>query len=340
MKIAGFDTSASPLLIAEIGNNHEGDPALAIELADAAMEAGADAVKIQVINPVRLVNRSQAERIAQLTRYRLSIDVFTEMSERVRAKGRLFMASAFDVDSLTSILPVIDAVKIASGDLNFALLLGRAASSGKPVILSSGMSTLEEIRQAVATIAANLPAERTVQDSLGILHCVSLYPTPLDNANLSAIHTLRSALGLTTGYSDHTLGNEASVAALALGARIIEKHFTLDKKRTSFRDHALSADPDDMRRLAELVHGFDAMLGTGARTLEMADAETRAAARRSLVAARDLPAGSVLGESDIEYVRPGTGLAPTETARVIGRRIRAAMRQHDQFQETNLDQDV
>ncbi len=337
MKIAGFDTAVRPLLIAEIGNNHEGDPRFAIEMTEAAMEAGADAIKVQIINPTRLVSSYQKERIAQLERYRLPLEVFAEMGRRVRAQGRLFMASAFDTDSLAAILPHLDAVKIASGDLNFPFLLAHAASCGKPVILSTGMSTLDEIREAVSILSAAFPAGHRTVESLAVLHCVSLYPTPLEQANLGAIATLRTALGLTVGYSDHTLGIEAAVAAVALGARIIEKHFTLDKSRDSFRDHALSADTADMKRLAEAMHCFAAMLGSGRRSCDMPDAETRNAARRSLVAARDLPVGAVVTAADIDCVRPGTGMPPTAAGGVIGRRLRRPMTMHEQFREVDLD---
>lgn len=336
MIIGNHDTAAAPLLIAEIGNNHEGDRALAMELVDAALEAGADAVKIQLIDPPRLVNVAQKERIAQLGRYRLPLDDYLEMGRRTRARGRLFMASAFDVDSLAAVLPHLDAVKIASGDLNFPPLLEKAAASGVPVILSSGMATLDEIRASVALLTGALPAGRSARDALAVLHCVSLYPTPLEQANLAAITTLKAAFDLTIGYSDHTLGSEAAIAAVALGARIVEKHFTLDKNRTTFRDHALSADPADLRRLAEVLCHFDAMLGSGVRSDAMADAETRLAARRSLVAARDLPEGAIVGAGDIDCVRPGTGLPPTAAGRVVGRRLRRSLRMHDQFQESDL----
>ncbi len=337
MKIAEFDTNVRPLLIAEIGNNHEGDGVLALEMAEAAMEAGAGAVKIQIINPVHLVNRSQTDRIAQLERYRLPLDVFIEIGCRVRAKGGLFMASAFDLASLEAIMPHLDAVKIASGDLNFFPLLDRAAAGGKPVILSTGMATLNEIREAVTRLSRVLPAGRTARDLLAILHCVSLYPTPPDKANLAAIRTLREEFDITIGYSDHTLGIEAAVASLALGGRIIEKHFTLDKTRTTFRDHALSADPRDMKVLAESLGRLDAMLGFGDRGEDMPDLETRMAARRSIVAAKDLLAGAVLGAGDMDFVRPGDGLPPADIERLIGRRLRHTLAAHEQLRESDFE---
>jgi len=325
MLMAGHDLAKKPMLIAEVGNNHEGDPVLARELVDAAVEAGADAVKLQVIDPQRLVHMSQTARLEQLARFRLSREVFSELADRVRARGRLFMASVFDVDSLRDAAGDLDAVKVASGDLDFDPLLVVAAGLGKPIILSTGMSYLSEIQRAVGVISAALPHGQDVAQSLCVLHCVSLYPTPLEKANLAAIPNLAKTLRLTIGYSDHTLGLEASVTALALGARVIEKHFTLDKKRTSFRDHALSADPGELAALARTVEAFQGMIGTGERDGELADAQSRATARRSIVVARNLPAGLILAADHLDFLRPADGLSPAELGRVTGRRLKIAL---------------
>ena len=336
MIIGNHDTTQRPLLIAEIGNNHEGDPRFALELADAAVEAGADAVKVQIINPTRLVNISQAERIAQLNRFRLEPEVFREMAARVRKRGRLFFASVFDCHTLRQMWRELDAIKIASGDLDFDPLLEVAAASDRPIILSTGMSTMDEIVRAVGVIATAGTAQ-SIRDRLAVLHCVSLYPTPLDQANLGAIAQLAARLGVTVGYSDHTLGIEAALVSLALGARIIEKHFTLDKKRSSFRDHALSAEPQEFAQLAAAMRSFDAMVGTGARELVIADAATRTVARRSVVAARALSTGARLQPDDLDYVRPAGGLPPSRVSLLIGRLLRRPVGQHEMLKETDVE---
>lgn len=328
MKIGDIDLEKRPLLIAEIGNNHEGNADVALRLAEAAMEAGADAVKVQIIEPARLVNRSEEQRIAQLTRYRLPREVFLEMAARVRAKGGLFMASVFDCDSLTQWAPHLDAIKIASGDLDFDPLLQIAALSGKPIVLSTGMSSLDEIARSARVIADALPAGAKLVDSLALLHCVSLYPTPLDQTNLAAMAILRDKLGLTVGYSDHTLGIASALVALGLGSRIVEKHFTLDKNYSSFRDHALSAEPAEFVQLAAAFKNHAAMLGSGRRDGNLPDAATRAAARRGIVTARDIAAGATLTADDLDYVRPAKGFPPSAAHEVIGRRVRAALKAH------------
>jgi len=336
MIIGSLDLDQRRILIAEIGNNHEGDGALALELVDAAADSGADAVKIQVINPERLVNKDQTERIAQLSRLRLSLSQIQSLAERANSRGLLFLASAFDVESLEKIAPLISAVKIASGDLDFEPLLQAAASVGKPIILSTGMADMAEVRTAVETIRASLPISGTPQEFLALLHCVSLYPTPLRFASIRSISTLYEEFGLTVGYSDHCLGTEACVLALQMGARIIEKHFTFDKTRTTYRDHSLSADPEEMKRLAEVVRHFDEILGPGGKTPAEAEREASFVARRSIVAARDMAANETLSLSDLEYVRPRSGLAPADAKLLVGKKLRAPVKTHEVLLESHV----
>jgi N,N'-diacetyllegionaminate synthase len=337
MIIGTHDTAVRPLLIAEIGNNHEGDAGLALELADAAVEAGADAVKVQVIDPPRLVNVDQPERIAQLSRFCLEPEVFREMARRVRKRGRLFIASVFDCATLAEMQHELDAIKIASGDLNFDPLLEIAAASGRPIVLSTGMSSMDEIVRAVGVIAAGTVAPLLLADRLAVLHCVSLYPTPLEHANLAAIAQIARRVGVTVGYSDHTLGTDAALVALALGARIIEKHFTLNKKQSSFRDHALSVEPQELARLAAAMRTFDAMVGSGSRDEVTSDAATRASARRSVVAARALPQGTTLQPADLDYVRPAGGIPPSHARLLFGRRLCRALHHHEIIQQADLE---
>ena len=329
MKIGALDLRRGPALIAEIGNNHEGSPDAARALAERALDCGAQIVKFQLIEPEGLVSADQAERVKQLARFKLPIAVYEDIARRVRARGGVFMASAFDLDTFAAILPALDAVKIASGDLNFDALLVAASRSGKPVVLSTGMATLAEIQHAVDTFRAALPGGALLEERLALLHCVSLYPTRPEQANLLGIETLRRRFGLVTGYSDHVLGIDVAAMALGMGAQLIEKHFTLDKKTSAFRDHALAADPGDLERLAALVRGARAILGDGAKDEKIADRESALAVRRSAVAARNLEDGAVLGASDISFVRPGGGVPPTRAGELVGKRLRRALRRHE-----------
>jgi N,N'-diacetyllegionaminate synthase len=329
MRIGSLDLRRAPALIAEIGNNHEGDAARALALAERALDCGAHIVKFQLIDPERLVSADQTERVKQLARFKLPVAVYEDIARRVKARGGLFMASAFDLDSLAAVLPSLDAVKIASGDLDFDPLIAAAARSGKPCVLSTGMSTLAEVEHAVATFKAALPGGARLEERLALLHCVSLYPTRPEQANLLGMETLRQRFGLVTGYSDHVTGIEVAAMALGKGAQLIEKHFTLDKNTSSFRDHALAADPGELGRLAALVRGAKEILGDGAKSEAVADRENARAVRRSVVAARALEEGAVLSAHDLDFVRPGSGLSPTRAGELIGKRLRRALRRHE-----------
>lgn len=320
MNIGHVDLLRDVLVIAEIGNNHEGDFGLAVEMIHAAAAAGAQAVKFQTIQPERLISATQAARIMQLGSYAFSRDQFVELAGIVRAAGAMFLSTPFTPDVVPWLDPLVPAFKIASGDNNFTPLLAAVAATGKPILLSTGMTDLVDIDQACRTIenaarASGQPGE------IALLHCVSAYPTPPEQANLRAIATLARETGKVIGYSDHTLGIDAAVLAVALGARVIEKHFTLSKTQSKFRDHALSADPDELAALVLRVRLAQTLLGTGEKVLQDGEMPTAAAARRSLVARASLPAGHLLVGADLDWLRPGGGLAPGQESLILGRRL-------------------
>jgi sialic acid synthase SpsE len=320
MNIGDVDLSCEVLVIAEIGNNHEGDFGLAVEMIHAAAAAGAQAVKFQTIQPERLVSATQAARIEQLGRYAFSRDQFAELAGIARAVGAMFLSTPFTPDVVPWLDPLVPAFKIASGDNNFTPLLAAVATTGKPILLSTGMTDLAAINQACQTIenaarASEKPCE------IALLHCVSAYPTPPEHANLRAIATLARETGKVVGYSDHTLGVDAAVLSVALGARIIEKHFTLSKTQSDFRDHALSADPAEMAELVRQVRLAQTLLGTGEKILQDGEMPTAAAARRSIVARAALPAGHLLAGADLDWLRPGGGLAPGQESLILGRHL-------------------
>jgi sialic acid synthase SpsE len=308
------------LVIAEIGNNHEGDFGLATEMIHAAVAAGAQAVKFQTIQPERLVSATQAARIEQLGRYALSRDQFAALAGIAREAGAMFLSTPFTPDVVPWLGPLVPAFKIASGDNNFTPLLEAVAATGKPILLSTGMSDMDTIKQACTTIG-----NVAQSGEIALLHCVSAYPTPPEQANLRAIATLARETGKVVGYSDHTLDVDAAVLSVALGARIIEKHFTLSKTQSEFRDHALSADPAEMAELVRRVRLARTLLGTGEKILQEGEMPTAAAARRSIVARAALPAGHLLADGDLDWLRPGGGLAPGKEYLILGRRLTQAV---------------
>ncbi|MBI2096653.1 MAG: N-acetylneuraminate synthase family protein [Candidatus Sungbacteria bacterium] len=255
------------------------------------------------------VSGADESRFKRLKSFELSFDQFGALARLAHSLGLLFISTPFDLESANFLAGTADALKIASGDNNFYPLIARAAESGKPLIVSTGLSDLAQVKRTVKFIEDKWGARRAA-GHLAILHCISAYPVPPEQANLRAIPFLAKLLSCTVGYSDHTLGLEAAVTAVALGARIIEKHFTLDKNYSSFRDHQLSADFFEMSELVKRVQLVNSMLGRPEKKVLAAEEGNIAAIRRSIVAGRDLPQGHRIALADLTWIRPGGGLEP------------------------------
>jgi sialic acid synthase SpsE len=324
MKIGGFNLTQKVLVVAEIGNNHEGDFATAQKLVGEAAACGVGAVKFQVFRTRHFVSAGDRARYDRLSSFELSYEQFEELHRLAKSLGLLFITTPLDLESAAFLEAIVDAYKIASGDNNFYPLIERVCRTGRPIIVSSGLTDLGGIRKSRAFIEERW---RTfgIRQSVAILHCVSSYPVPPEQANLGAIPMLIRELECTVGYSDHTLGIQACVIAAALGARIIEKHFTLDKHYSDFRDHQLSADPAEMTELVRRIGEVGVMLGTGEKIVQAAEAESARLARRSIVASADLPAGHRVRWEDVTWIRPATGLPPGEEARIVGKRLTRAV---------------
>lgn len=320
MKIDKFNLDKEILIVAEIGNNHEGSCALAEEMVGRAAEAGADAVKFQTIVPEKLVSSSQKDRIRQLERFRLSYDEFERLHKVAERENILFLSTPFDIQSARFLNSLLPAFKIASGDNNFFPLIDVVARTGKPIILSSGLADLNQII-VTRDFIQGIWREQGIDQELAVLHCVVSYPTPPQEANLLAIRQLRDQLGVTVGYSDHTLGIEAAVLSAVLGARIIEKHFTVDKNYSDFHDHQLSADPQEMALLVKRVRETLELLGDGEKRVQDSEREEVFEARRSIVASHDLQKGKVLQWADLSWRRPAGGLSPGREAELVGRKL-------------------
>lgn len=337
MKIGNFDTDQDVLVIAEIGNNHEGSFDLAQELVGRAAETGAGAVKFQTFRTEHFINRKDAERFAKLESFALTAAQFEALADQAHEAGILFISTPFDMESAELICTIADAVKIASSDNTFYPLIEKAAESGKPLIFSTGLADAGQVRYA-DSLVARIWRENGFDQDRAVLHCVTSYPVPPEAANLAAIGSLHRLLpDAIIGYSDHTIGIEASVLAVAMGARIIEKHFTVNKNHSDFRDHQLSADPADLKQLMNRITETTAMIGDGAISLSACEADIDQAVRRSIVVSRNLPAGHVLGPLDITWTRPGGGLAPGREAKVLGRRLVRPIAAHAILSLDDLD---
>lgn len=322
MKIGNFDTDKQVFIVAEIGNNHEGSYTLAEEMIGRAAEAGADAVKFQSIIPEKLVSYRDKDRIAQLRRFQLSQEQMEKLKTITDREELLFLCTPFSLESVAFLNYLVPAFKVASGDNNFYPLLAAIAETGKPVLLSTGMADLEEIKKAIVFFDDTWNNYGIPPASMAVLHCVVSYPTPPAEANLLVISTLQT-LGITVGYSDHTIGIEAAVLACALGARIIEKHFTSDKNYSTYRDHQLSADPAEFKEMVEKIKAAHALLGDGKKRIMNCERENISKIRRRIVAGRSLKSGDVIVWNDLNWVRQDSGLVPGSEELLIGRMVKA-----------------
>ncbi len=320
MKIGSFDSQKSPVVIAEIGNNHEGDVAVAEKMVREVAASGAHAVKFQTFRTELFVHPQNEERFQRMKQFELTQDEFRRLHDLARSLDLSFISTPLDLESAEFLAPLVDVFKIASGDNNFYPLLASVASSKKPVIISSGASDLEQVKRSRNFVTSQWRLNN-VEQELAVLHCVSNYPTKPEDANLAAISTLQEQLGCEIGYSDHTLGVQACVMSVALGASIIEKHFTLDKNYSEFRDHQLSADPAELALLVEQTQTAAEMLGLGEKVVLEAENEMLPLIRRSIVASRDLPQGRRLTEDDFMWIRPADGLEPGQEQQLVGQTL-------------------
>jgi sialic acid synthase SpsE len=326
MKIGRVNLDEKVFVVAEIGNNHEGNFSAAQELIGRAVEAGVDAVKFQTFIPELYVSQSEPERLARLRKFRLTFDQFEQLAKLALRLGVIFFSTPFDLESARFLNTIQPLFKIASGDNTFYPLIQEVAQYGKPMLVSTGISDLATVRRVSAAIRT-VWANENVDPGLAFLHCVSSYPVPLNHANLGAIHVLKAEFpSVVIGYSDHTSGIETATYAVAAGARIVEKHFTLNKAYSDFRDHQLSADPEEMRRLVEAIRIVTTIMGSGRKEILSCEEAGRLAARRSIAASQNLSAGRRIERHDLTWVRPGTGFAPGEEDRLIGFRLRRSLK--------------
>lgn len=328
-------------VIAEAGVNHNGELTRAHELVEAAADAGADAVKFQTFRADRLVTpdapkaayqiartAANESQLDMLRRLELSAEAHRELLDHARRRKLVFLSTPFDEESADFLDRLgVPAFKIPSGEITNLPFLAHVARKGKPLIVSTGMTTLGELEQAVAAI------EETGNRRFALLQCVSNYPAAAADTNLRAMRTMAAAFRVPVGYSDHTLGCEVAIAAAALSAAVIEKHFTLDRELPG-PDHRASLEPDELRQMIDGIRNVEAALGHGRKQPAASERNTAAVARKSLVAAVPIRAGTRLTEELIAVRRPGTGLPPAMRSALVGR---AALRDIAAGALLNLD---
>lgn len=337
-------------IIAEAGVNHNGQKDMAFALVEAAAKAGADAVKFQTFDAHKLASAqapkakyqqkttdANESQLDMLKRLELPKSWHEELQQHARALGIEFLSTAFDLESLHFLNKLnIPFFKVPSGELTNGPLLWQFARLRKPLVLSTGMATLSEVEQALAVVAyafefdhepismaavwqfwSRSDTRSRLVGMVSLLHCTSLYPTPYPAVNLRAISTLASAFGLRVGYSDHTNGNLIPVAAVAHGATIIEKHFTLDKTLPG-PDHLASLEPNELLLMVQEIRAVTQALGTGHKAPQPEEWDTRLAARQHVVAARHIRANSVITRDDLTTARTGGGPSPCDLWAIVG----------------------
>jgi N-acetylneuraminate synthase len=349
-------------IIAEAGVNHNGSLELAIDLVNVAAAAGADAVKFQTFKADKLVSRAASKAAYQIkstgddeSQYemirKLELDEAAHgaLISHCKTVGIEFLSTPFDHQSLELLAHQfnLSRVKLPSGDITNGPLLLEAARTSKPVILSTGMSTLEEVETALGILAfgytesrespsieafksayASVTGKNALKDKVALLHCTTEYPAPFVDVNLCAMATLQQAFGLPVGYSDHTLGISIPIAAVAMGAVIIEKHFTLDRTLPG-PDHKASLEPDELKQMVKSIREVESALGSSIKQPALSELKNRLVARKSLVAAQDIRKGEPFTQDNLAVKRPGDGINPVHYWEWLGRIADRDYRQDD-----------
>lgn len=314
-------------IIAEAGDNHNGDFNTALKLVDVAKRAGADCVKFQTFVTEEIISKyaemaeyqkkntgKEESQFEMVKRLELSFDEFRKIKEYCDRVGIQFLSTPFDLKSVDFLNELgVPFFKIPSGEITNYPYLIKIAHTGKPVVMSTGMCEPDEILAAINVLEKNGSGEIT------LLHCNTEYPTPLKDVNLYAMRTMKKMFGKKVGYSDHTKGIEVPVAAVALGACVIEKHFTLDKNMPG-PDHKASLEPDELGRMVKNIRNIEIALGDGVKRVSESERKNIAIARKSIVARRNIQEGKILTEENLAVKRPGTGINPMQWMEVLGTR--------------------
>lgn len=326
------------LIIAEAGVNHNGSLDLARRLIDVAADAGADVVKFQTFRSEMVISRyapKAAYQKATTSNAESQLDMAKKLElnkadhraliHHCKSKSISFLSTPFDIGSISLLCKLrLHTFKVPSGEITNLPYLRKIGSLNKRVILSSGMATLKEIEQALAVLTTN----GTSKDKITVLHCNTEYPTPVVDVNLLAMLTIQKELGVAVGYSDHTLGIEIPIAAVALGATIVEKHFTLDRGMSG-PDHKASLEPHELKQMVQAIRNVEKAMGDGIKKPSSSELKNIGIARKSIVAALDIRRGEIFSETNVTTKRPGTGLNPMLWDRIIGKRAGHSFRKDE-----------
>ena len=333
MKLKNFDLKKKVFIIAEVGNNHEGNFSIAKKLVRLAAKAGADAIKFQTFRTENFIRKKDIKRFKQLKKFELSYEQFKSLKKLAHIEKIKFISTPLDLESADFLIKNADLIKIASSDNNFFPLIEKVLKSKKSIIISTGMTNISQIKDLTNYIYKVI-GKKSAEKRIALLHCVTSYPVEDRFANLRSVEYLIKNSKLTIGYSDHTLGNDACIAAVAMGAKVIEKHFTINKKFSKFRDHALSADYTDLKNIVSRIRKLEKQLGGFNKEIQKPEKKLIKIVRRAAYADRDILPGEKISIKNVKFLRPSLTSNFFYLKKIIGRKIKKTFYKD---QKINLD---
>ena len=333
MKLKNFDLKKKVFIIAEVGNNHEGNFSIAKKLVHLAAKAGADAIKFQTFRTENFIRKKDIKRFKQLKKFELSYEQFKSLKKLAHTKKIKFISTPLDLESTDFLIKNADLIKIASSDNNFFPLIEKVLKSKKSIIISTGMTNTSLIKDLTNYIYKVI-GKKSAEKRIALLHCVTSYPVEDKFANLRSVEYLIKNSKLTIGYSDHTLGNDACIAAVAMGAKVIEKHFTINKKFSKFRDHALSADYTDLKNIVSRIRKVEKQLGRFNKEIQKPEKKLIKIVRRAAYADRDILPGEKISIKNVKFLRPSLTSNFFYLKKIVGRKIKKTFYKD---QKINLD---
>ena len=324
-------------IVAEAGNNHEGDIKVAKKLIDKAVFAGADAIKFQTFKPENFINNEEKKRLKQLQKFSLDIKDFKELSNYAKKKKIIFFSTPLDLNSAKELNKFQKFFKISSGDNNYFDLVKVISDFKKPMIISTGLADMRLIKKIYVFLKKNKKFKIS-KKNFAFLHCVSSYPVPIEQANLLSIKFLMKKFkNISIGYSDHTVGMHACLVAASLGVQIIEKHFTIDNNFSKFRDHRLSLNPINFKKMVEIIREIELLLGKEKKIIQKCEKEGLKSSRRSLAFNKRLPKGSKLSAKDLFGLRPEKNISIEKKKLFIGKIAKKNVKKGEFLSKLNIN---
>ena len=335
MKKIYFNSLQKTFIIAEIGNNHEGNYKIAKKLIELAAKAGVDAVKFQTFKVDEFINKQEKKRFNQLKNFQLSFNQFKNLKIIANSYNLRFMSTPLDYESSNFLLHNSDLMKIASCDNNFFPLIENIIVRNKPLIISTGLLKLKEITYLIKKITDKIGKQK-VKEKIALLHCVTSYPVEDENANLYSINFLKNKFDLCVGYSDHTLGKEACLLAVSNGAKIIEKHFTIDKNYSEFRDHAMSADYEELSEIVKSIRKIEKLKGFYQKEIQKCEIPFLRAIRRMPFAKQNIKKGDKISFTNTRFLRSTESTNFLDLEKIIGKKTKIEIKKNQIIKNRNL----